>query len=314
MIEIDPTVRMVTTLRTLFDVIEGSIFFLYAYINSMETIFRYLDYRQFLKDYYSYMKEQYTYFSYRWFAQKAKISSPGLYARLISGERNLTKNTVNGYIRGMELNDKEAEYFRALVGFNQAESSDEKQRHYTIMISMAEFVREHQLAADEYLYLSQWYIPALREIICLYPFHNDFKYLSQLITPPITERQAKAAFDLLLRLEFIKENDDGTYARSDVAITTGDSAEKMIQLACRSYHKKMHSLVEKKLDEVPVKERFAAGTTMSISDNCYHAIIAEYEAFRARVITLIDRDKDVDKVYQMGFHLFPLSNTSNGEK
>ncbi len=152
----------------------------------MEKIFSYIDYRQFLAEYYLYMKSSTSYFSYRWFTKKAGFTSPGLYQRLVKGERNLTAKTIEQAIVGLGITDKEAEYFRVLVAFNQATVSSEKQRNYTIMLSMAQFVKEHQLEADQYTFLNRWYVPVLRELVTILPFGKDYGTLAKAVFPAIT--------------------------------------------------------------------------------------------------------------------------------
>ncbi len=282
----------------------------------MEKIFRYIDYRHYLDDYYTFMKESVNFFSYRWFAQKAGISSSGLYQRVTKGERNLSSKTIEQFILGMELSEKEAVYFRTLVAFNQAKSAQEKQHNYTLMLSMADFIQEHQLAVDEYAYLSKWYLPVLREIVTTLKFGNNYSLLAKKVEPKITSREAKQGVELLLRLGFIELQDSGLYTQRDTAIVTGDNNSEMLGLACRSFNSTMMEHAQNSLQTQSVDKRFAAGITMGISESAYDAIIQEYEAFRERVVSLVDRETKTEKVCQMSFQLFPVSKDlhDQGEK
>jgi len=279
----------------------------------MNKIFVYLDYRLYLKEYFSSMKEKYSYFSYRWFAQKANISSSGLYQRVVKGERNLTTKTVEQFIAGVGFDKKEAEYFRLLVGFNQAKTTAEKQRNYIQLLSISDFVEEHRLALDEYSYLSQWYFPVIRELVTHISTENGYDLLAKTVSPPITSRQAQKAVELLCRMEFIEKDESGFYSQRDTSITTGNDLEKMRGLACRTFNKEMLELAKKSLDSHAVNERFAAGITMGISDSCYDHIIQEYDAFRERIVSIVEKDTSSSRVCQMSFQLFPLSQDISPE-
>ena len=86
----------------------------------MEKVFTYIDYRKFLLDYYNEKKATTHFFSYRYFFNKASIKSPVFLKQVIEGERNLTLQTIDKFIGALNLNKKEATFFRHLVQFNQS--------------------------------------------------------------------------------------------------------------------------------------------------------------------------------------------------
>lgn len=285
------------------------------YLNkSMDKIFYYTDFRQYLAEYYAYMKAQSAVFSYRYFAKKAGISSSGLYLRVVRGERNLSPQSTELFIQGMNLSEREALYFRALVGFGQANTPNEKQKFYAVMLSMSEFVSAHQLDADEYTYLNQWYIPVIRELVTLVEVGDDLEHLGKMLSPPIRLDQVEFALALLQRLDFIQMDANGRWVQRDRAITSGRTSSPMLALARRSFNKQMIALAGESLDRFPVEERYATGMTLGISSSCHQAIIQEITAFRERIALLVDRDRGEQKVCQLNFQLFPLSQIPPEEK
>lgn len=274
----------------------------------MNKIFSYVDYRQYMADYYTFMKASSSVFSYRWFAQKAGYSSVSLYQRVVKGERNLTEISIAQTIKGFGLIGKEAEYFRVLVAFNQATLAIEKQRHYANMLIMADFVKEHQLEADQYTYLSKWYFPALRELVTMISCENEYDTIAQALHPKITSHNAKQGIALLERLGFIKKEASGLYSHTNKTLTSGKSNEKMLQLARCSFNGKMIELAGAALHEFSVDKRFAVGVTMGISDTCYDVLLQEFAVFRERVVKIVEKCEGAKKVCQMNFQLFPLSD------
>ncbi len=60
------------------------------------------------------------------FSEKAGISAPSFLFYVISGKRNLTQSTILKISQAIGLSGEEADYFEALVFFNQATSIKEK--------------------------------------------------------------------------------------------------------------------------------------------------------------------------------------------
>ena len=85
----------------------------------MKSVLSYIDYRRYLRDFYEEKKHTTHFFSTRYFAQKAGLSSPSFLREVITGKKNLGKQSVDKFIRALELTGKEARFFKYLVFFNQ---------------------------------------------------------------------------------------------------------------------------------------------------------------------------------------------------
>lgn len=270
----------------------------------MDTIFKYINYRIYLKDFYEEQKKTSRVFSYRYFAQKAEINSPNFLKQVIEAKRNLTAQTISKFIAALKLSDKEAAFFRSLVHFNQSKSALEKQVHYTTMVSMMHLVKEQRLHACQHDYFMHWYIPVVREIINLYNFKGDYKTLAAAVTPPITVREARFAIKSLKNLAMVEETPDGHFHQTAAAIVSDSSVARM---AVRSFNREILKKAEAALDTVPVEDRQIYGVTVGVSKACYDVLTAEMAAFRDRVVAIVNSDNDSDRVYQMHLQLFPLS-------
>jgi uncharacterized protein (TIGR02147 family) len=270
----------------------------------MQPLFKYIDYRAYLADFYSQQKSTTRHFSYRYFAERAGIKSPVFLKQVIDGERNLTRPMIEKFITAMKLTKKEAVFFRNLVQFNQAKSAEEKQEHYSVMLSMNDYVQEHQLFSDQYSYYEKWYTAVIRELVCLHDFGDDFELLAQAVEPPISRREAEKAMELLLRLKLVKKLPDGIYRQTDTSITSG---HEMFSLAVRSFNSAMLEFAKQSNEARPASERNISGITMGISPECYNVIVAEARAFKERVIAIVNQDEKSSRVYQLNLSLFPLS-------
>jgi uncharacterized protein (TIGR02147 family) len=270
----------------------------------MEKIFKYIDYRKFLSDYYSEKKKTTHFFSYRYFSNKANIKSPVFLKQVIEGQRNLTLQAIEKFIGALNLNKKEATFFRHLVQFNQSKTAFEKQEHYSVMLSMIDYVNEHRLTADQYVYFEKWHNSAVRELVCLHDFRDNWDLLAKSVRPAITARDAKQSVQLLVRLNLVKRQKNGGYKQTNSAITSGS---EMLSLARRSFNSTMLLLARDSNESLPPDARNISGITMGISKACYDVLLAELAAFKERIVSIVNRDEESSRVYQFNFQLFPLS-------
>ncbi len=277
----------------------------------MKPIFSYIDYRWYLKEYYEEQKANSRCFSYRYFSMKAGINSPSFLKQVIESKRNLTPLTINKFIIALKHTEKEAAYFRHLVLFNQAKSATEKQEHYVIMLSMMHTVKELKLNALQHEYYNHWFVPIVRELVCLYNFRDDFKKIAEMVIPSIQPGDARYAVKLLNKLGMIEQMSDGSYRQTDTAIMSDSSIDRM---AVRSFNREMIKKAESSLDTISVDHRQIYGMTIGISKECYDVLTAEMQAFRDRVVTIVNNDMRSDCVYQLNLQLFPLSkHIDNGK-
>jgi uncharacterized protein (TIGR02147 family) len=270
----------------------------------MKTIFKYIDYRIFLEDFYNEKKRSMHCFSYRYFAQKAGIKSPIFLKQVIDGKRNLTRRMIEQFIPALNLNKKESLFFKNLVLFNQARDAAEKQEHYSVMVSMMEYVNEHQLSADNYLYFEKWYTSVIRELICLHDFQDDHELIAGSVSPPIKTHEVKKTIALLLRLRLIARQKNGTYRQTNAAIISSDP---MVALARRSFNGEMLDLARNANNALPPEERNISGITMGISKACYDVLLTEMAAFKERIKVIVNQDERSSRVYQLNLQLFPVS-------
>jgi uncharacterized protein (TIGR02147 family) len=275
----------------------------------MKTIFKYIDYRVFLDDFYHEKKKAMRCFSYRYFAQKAGIKSPIFLKQVIDGKRNLTRRMIEQFIPALNIDKKESLFFRNLVLFNQAKNATEKQEHYSVMVSMMEYVNEHQLTADHYRYFESWYTSVIRELICLHDFGDDCELIARTVSPPITAPDVKKSIALLLRMKLITRRLDGTYHQTNTAIISSDP---MVALARRSFNGEMIGLARQANLTVPPGERNISGITMGISKACYDVILTEMAAFKERIKVIVSQDERSGRVYQLNLQLFPVSGEIAG--
>jgi len=271
----------------------------------MRSVFEYIDYRKYLSEYYAFKKKTSRAFSYRYFSSKAGFASPVFLKLVIEGKRNLSRASIEKFCSALQLAKKEALYFKNLVLFDQAKTTDEKQEHYAVLRSIENAVSEKALETDQYDYFSNWYTVVIRELVTLIDFKDNFQLLGSSVIPPITAREAEKSVELLKRLHLIAKKPDGRYEQTDSAITTG--AGDVGLMAVRRFNKEMVLLAAKTIDDLSREKRNVSGITIGISPSMYKIICSEIAAFKDRIVSLVHRDQSSTSVYQLNVQLFPVS-------
>jgi len=270
----------------------------------MPNIYTYNDSRRFLMDYYCEKKTAHPFFSYQLLANKAGFKSKTFIFKVIHGQKNLSKNAILSLAQAMDLKKKETEYFNALVNFTQAKSEREREFYFNHMQTFGKNHLATELRQNQYTYFSKWYCPALRELVAIFDFKDDFKFLARLCNPPITAKQAKAAVQLLLKLGLIQRSASGRYMQTHKSLTTGDQVHS---LAVQTFQKENLKLAVEAIDRYDRKHRDISTLTASVSEAGFDRIKEEIAAFRKRLAVLIEKDELADRVCQINFQLFLLS-------
>jgi uncharacterized protein (TIGR02147 family) len=277
----------------------------------MNDFMTYTDYRKLLTDYYEERKNQNHGFSYQVFATKAGFSNKGFLYNVITGRKNLSKSSAVKLSQAMKLNAAEADFFENLVSFNQAKTLRERNYFFeklnAIKSSKSGSAAIRELRNDQYEFYSTWYLSAIRSIIDMHPFKDDYGWLAKNVYPQIKPKDAKRGVALLEKLGMIIKDSKGIFKVADKTITAGP---EIVQLGILNFQKQTAELAIKAIMELPKDKRNVSGMTLGISRKTYEVITEEIKLFQAKLQALAEQDNNADNVYQLNFYLFPISNVN----
>ena len=277
----------------------------------MKSIYEYLDYRLYLKDYYDEQKRADPRFSYRIWADRAGFKAKDFILRVMRGGSRLSGESAHTLAGAMKLSSAESRYFREMVWYNQAKTFEERELRYNrlhrqhVRFKPRSAVRV--LPYDHFEFYSEWYHPAIRSLISSYGFKGDYNWLARNVYPAISTSKARKSVALLEKLGLVKKDSSGSYRITDANITTGDEVKRGALL--RFYRTGM-ALMADALEKLPLDKRHISGMTMGISAATYLKLIEKIKSFRQEIALLSKHDEAPDRVYQVNFHVFPLSKVS----
>jgi uncharacterized protein (TIGR02147 family) len=272
----------------------------------MKSIFSFTDYQKYLSEYFRHRKEKDRYFSYRFMSQRTGVD-PGLLNKIIHGRMHLSVNKIAEVAGFCGLSDRQTEYFELMIKYGRATNPREIRRYFE---KLSQFKRSafYKLSRNQYLYYKNWYNSAIWSIMAIMDFSDNFQELAQMVNPPVTIHQARAAVRLLEDLGMIARNESGVYKVTQKRITTG---EKWKSSVIEAYQLQTIRLAAQSIRRFSKEHRDISSVTISIAHEDLDEIRQRTREFRASLMEMKTGNTHTDSVYQVNVQIFPLSGTGS---
>lgn len=268
-----------------------------------EHLFDYDDFRKFLQDYFEEQKKMRAIFSHRFFAAKAGFSSSSYCLNVIRGRFNLTQKSIEKLAKAMDFEPLQKQYFEALVEYNQAEQVADRESAWEQILQIRKQIEFTHLTNREHAYFSRWYYPVIRECAVSSSWNGDFTTLARTLDPQITTDEAREAVKDLTEWGLIRKIDDTHYEETSQMLDASGVAPIALRQIRREYIQHAIGAVEHKSKD----ERFAAFTTLAMSESSYNYAVEVIEEARKKIIARAANDSNVERIYEMMFVAFPMS-------
>ncbi len=272
------------------------------------NIYDYFDYRKYIKDYYEMKKKDHAYFSFRFMGQKLQID-PGYLVKVMQGKYHLSQKTIPLVAALFKLSEKESAYFETLVHFGKAKSNEETKIFFEKLLSFKD-VRVKRLESYQFEFYQRWYYSAIRSLLGFYDFTGDFNELANLLSPPISVKEAKNAINLLEKTGLIEQQSDGKYNLKNTMITSGEDWKS---IAIRQFQKETILLAAESIDRHDKSIRDISTVTIAVSQNDIEEIKAMAKEFRASILKFAEDCTEPQRVYQLNIQFIPLTEVTKGK-
>ncbi|MBT3182743.1 MAG: TIGR02147 family protein [Deltaproteobacteria bacterium] len=269
------------------------------------SIFHYRSYRRYLKDWYDSKKSANRHFSFRLFSKRAGLKSPNFLKLVMEDKRNLSKDGVENFIVGLELNKQESDFFRNLVLFNQSKDHEERDKHYKQLLKSKKLKQLKPIERDRYEYYSRWYNPIIRELVTSKEYDGKAESISGRISPRISPDDVDKSIQLLIRLKFIKMNAEGKYEQTEAIVTSGSEVESHTLF---NYHLNMLDVSKKALQSIGSAKRDISSLTLSINRGKLPELKKMLQQFRREVLEFTSDDDSADDIIQLNIQMFSAIN------
>ncbi|MCQ2108621.1 MAG: TIGR02147 family protein [Fibrobacter sp.] len=270
----------------------------------MKQIFEYTDYREWLRDAFDDFKQRKSIISWRYMAMKIG-ADPGNLLRMSQGKIHLSTNFIKPTAEFFELGEKETAYWTEMVLFGRSKTDADALQHYEKMQSL-KGVSLKYLAKKELEFYRHWYYNAIRSIIGICKFKDDYQGLAESCTPQITVEEAKAAVELLHELNMISTDREGFWKVNDTFVSTGGNWRSA---AVRQFQKDTIALAGESLERHAPFLRDISTVTMTFNMDDIQLIREKIEEFRSDLLRLSQEGSGDNTVFQLNVQLFPLAFT-----
>lgn len=276
--------------------------------STLPQIYDYYDYRKYLQEWYLAKKRDNRHVTYRYIGMKVSMDA-GYLVKVFQGAKHVSEEKVPSFSKLLQLSKRESEYFSLLIKFGKAKSEDTIRDYFEQLLKYTN-INSHAVTHDRYEFYQCWYYSAIRELInCTSVSIKDSKKIGSLLLPRVSANDVEKGIALLIRLGFVVEDEEGILMQNEKFITTG---EEWASLAIRSFHREMIQLAHDSVGDIAPSQRDLSTLTITLSDEGLLTIKEKLKEFRQEVLQFCATDKDVNRVYQLNFNLFPLTEKLDG--
>ena len=279
------------------------------------SVYDFDDFHEFLKAAYEDMNRQDSDFSYRYIQTKAGFSpNSNHFWQKASGHSPTSQQAAMRYARAFGLSPKETQFFQLLVAMNQAKTDDDRNYYLEQLKQFSNFKSRKTRGRINYQYYSDWCIPALRAIVTLDDFREDYTWIATKIKPPITAKKAREGIRTLLKLGYLVRDDNGRLQQATPFIggyTDRSGDDPVAKLAIRNFHRFMIEQGAASIENHPQLHRYVVGNTMAVSYRQAEMLRKMVGEFMQQVETFIAKDEPIETVFRLNVQLFPLVDTTD---
>lgn len=276
--------------------------------STLPHIYDFYDYRKYLQEWYLAKKSDNRYVTYRYIGMKVSMDA-GYLVKVFQGAKHISDEKVKPFSKLLNLSKRESEYFSLLLKFGKAKSESSIRDYFEQLLTYTN-IKSHLVTHDRYEFYQRWYYSAIREIInCTSVTKNDCSKIGSLLLPRVSEGDVEKGIALLLRLGFVVEDERGALTQSKKFITTN---EEWGALAIRSFHREMIQLAHDAVGDIAPSQRDLSTLTLTLSEDGLLVVKEKVREFRQELLQFCATDKGVNRVYQLNFNLFPLTEKLDG--
>ncbi|RJO68559.1 MAG: TIGR02147 family protein [Myxococcales bacterium] len=274
------------------------------------SVYDYNDFQAFLQDAYADLNRQDGKFSYRFLQRLAGYSArSNHFWQVAKGKAKLSAEAAARYARALGLTPRQTQYFSLLAAMKQAKRDTDRAACVEQLRSLRPPTLRKNEALVRYEFYSDWYLPALRELVALPAFKEDPEWIAKTLIPSISPRQAKEGVEKLVALGFLVRDGKGRLKQAEPMIGGyGDRLDRdpVAKLAVRSFHRRMIELGEKSIEAHPQEDRLVVGATVAISQRQAQALRERVREFMQELDAIVAEDEPIETVCRLNVQLFPF--------
>lgn len=269
------------------------------------NIFNYLDYRQYFFDMVVYSNRELPDFSFRAVAKCVGTRSKVYLRRIMDKKLDVSMAGVRALAKYFRLTEKEQEYFKSIVSFEQTNKLKEKNRFLQKLLALRQYPAITCIGDDQYDYFSTWYMPVVRELATSPGYNDDPQWMADRIVPKVTIEEVRNALALLVSLKMISRDEKKRKWKLTNRVIS--SPPEVLSRAAIKYHNDSINLAREAITRFESGKRDIRSVTVKLSPAGFAAMKKRLEGFWRELLSASDMQTNADQVFTVNMQLFPVS-------
>ena len=267
------------------------------------SVFKYRDFRDFLKDYLNFKASEKSSYTARSFSTRT-FNHPGLLWEILKGRRKLSVDNEAKLLATLKLPPNESEYLETLIRFNQL--PDESQSFYKEKLDRLQSVHAQKLSETQKKYWFNWRYAILFNLIGFVHHQKAASKLVQNYLPGWDVKGVEKMLKDLVEMGLIRKTANG-YIKAEKHIQAGGEYD---EAAARSFSGQFMQQASNYLEEKGFDLACFATQVFAVDKDGYerlHQLIGE---FAEKIKKWADTVESGERVFTLNVQLFPNTAAS----
>lgn len=232
------------------------------------------------------------------------MASPNFLKMVLDEQRHLSKDLAIKTAQILGFNKSEKEFFLSLVQFNKAKSPGERLEAVQSLRKVKEFKQALIDESSLFDYYSDSVHVVLRELCTIRPM--TLEEMERSFRPRVERGHLMKALETLERLGLLQRQGE-RWEVKDAHLATKN---KVTKAAVYKFHQDMIAKGAQSIDLFPASEREVTCVTTKLSAESFRKIQQKISDLKEQILFLSEQDQAADRIYQVNFQMFPLTNSS----
>lgn len=266
-----------------------------------KTIFKFHEYREFLKYILEGLKKKNSSFSLRAFAKKLEMQ-PSFLSEILASKKRLSLEKALQISRVIRMNPRETTFFCYLVALDHCVDLEQQQALEKELTVLASGESRDLLDLQLFEVIAQWECIALLELLTVYQKKSPLFYAQQL---GLSEDQISKAFFSLEQAKLVRKDDDG-YTRTEKNLLI---SSKSHHLALKIYHSAMLEKARHAIYNQSPISRYTGTETLMIDQALLPDAHQVLNDCFDKLLLLFKQSEQKNTLVHIQFNLFQLNQT-----
>lgn len=265
------------------------------------NIYRYSNFREFLRDYYEDRKRNISGFSYAKFCKMANFRSTNYLKLIIEGKRNLTVENIHLLARVFQFSFDEEKFFCALVHFNQSKDPLTKKFYHNLLKKVGKGKPTLSSRTSKHQIISNWFVPAVLISAPGNLLSEAPRNISKLVG--ISEKVAKKVIDDLVAQNILVQ--DGLYIRQSNDTFVIEDKRLRSSVHKKFFKEHLNLAISKISTDYEKRAKFFSHSFLISTEN-FNKYVEEIRKFIEEIVSQSEHESH-EEVVQLNMQFFPLS-------